>query len=92
MRALLAQYAEPAVGVAEHHQVLAQQPDLDRLAVGLRDLFGHAGGNPMPPHQLAHRGVALDAAQQVVVLGRDHRVSSGWRAVAGRIEKLSDLR
>jgi len=55
-------HAEPPLAVAEHDQVLAQEPNLERRAIRLGHLLGQAGRYPMPAHQRAHRGVALDAA------------------------------
>jgi hypothetical protein len=70
MRAVFVEHAEPALRVAEHHQVLAQQAHPHRRAVRLGHLFGKARRDPVAPHDLPHRRPALDAAQQVVFLRR----------------------
>ena len=75
MRAVFVEHAEPAVGVAEHHEVLAQQPHLEGRAVGLGDFLGQAGRHPVPAHELPHRRAAFDAAQQIVFLVGKHGVS-----------------
>ena len=72
MRAVFVEHAEPALRVAEHHEALAEQLDAHRRAVGLGDLFGQARRDPVAAHDLAHRRVALDAAQQIVFF-RGHR-------------------
>src|SRR6185295_15460525 len=68
----LAQHAHAPVAVAEDDQVLSQQPRAHRGAVTLRDFLRHARGQPVPSHELAHRAVALDPAQQLVLV-RAHR-------------------
>ena len=72
VRAIFVEHADAAFGVAENDEVLAEQTDLDRRAVRMRHFLGQAGGDPVPAHDLAHRRVALDAAQQVVFLWRHH--------------------
>ncbi len=62
-------HAEPALAVAEGDQIFAEQPNAHRRAVRLRDFLRHARGKPMLTHQRAHRRIAFDAAQQVVVRG-----------------------
>ena len=68
MRAVFVEHAEPALRVAEHHEAFAQQFHPHRRAVRFGDLFGKACRDPVAAHDLAHRRVALDAAQQVVFL------------------------
>ena len=72
MRAMLVERAEAAAAVAEHHKVLAQEPEPHRRAVALRHFLGHAGGEPVPAHDAAHRPIALDAAEEIVFLGAQH--------------------
>ena len=72
MRAVFVEHADATFAVAENNEVLTEQTNLDRRAVGLRDFLGQAGGDPVPAHDLAHRRIALDAAQQVVFLLRHH--------------------
>jgi hypothetical protein len=83
VRAIFVEYADAAFAVAEYNEILAEQAHLDRRAVGLGHFLGQAGRDPVAAHDLAHRRVALDAAQQVVFLGRHHGgVSLGGRGVA----------
>jgi alkylhydroperoxidase family enzyme len=72
VRAVFVKNSDAALAVAKHHKVLAQQTHLDRRAVGLGDLLRQAGRDPVTAHDLAHRRIALDAAQQVVFLGSHH--------------------
>jgi hypothetical protein len=72
VRAELAQHAEAALGIAEDDEVFPEQPGADRRAVPLRHFLGHARRQPVPAHHLAHRGFALDAAQQLVLLSGQH--------------------
>ncbi len=60
------------LAVAEHDEILAEQPHLDRRAVRLGHLFGQASRDPVAAHDLSHRRVAFDAAQQVVFFGGHH--------------------
>ncbi len=75
VRALLVEHADAAVAVAEHDEVLAEHARLDRRAVGLAHLLDQAHRQPVAPHQPAHRRVADDTAQQVVLLRGDHGAS-----------------
>ena len=54
VRAAMLHDADPAVGVAEGDQLLAEQHQPHRLAVGL-ELRRETGGNPVFAHQVAHR-------------------------------------
>ena len=72
VRTVFVEHAEAAVAVAKDHEVLAEQPNPDRGSIRFRHLLGHAGGDPMPPHELAHGRVALDPAQEIVFLGGHH--------------------
>ena len=93
MRAVFVEHAEPALGVAEHHEALAEQLDAHRRAVGFGDLFGEAGRDPVAAHDLAHRRVAFDAAQQIVFF-RGHRrlLRPGARILVARARQLRYLR
>jgi hypothetical protein len=72
MRAALAQHAHGAVGIAEHHQVLADQARPHRRAVLLRHLLDQAHRQPVPPHDLPHRRRAFDAAEELVLFPGQH--------------------
>ena len=73
---MFVEHAEPAVAVAEHDQILTQQPHFLRRAIRFRDFFAHAGGDPVAPHQSAHGGIAFDATQNFVFLAGEHGVLS----------------
>ncbi len=66
MRTGLAEQAEFSVAVTERNELLAEQLDPHRRAVGAGNLFGQQRGHPVAPHQLAHRGFSFDTAQQLV--------------------------
>jgi hypothetical protein len=72
VRAILVQQAEAAIGIAKDHKVLSQEPGADRRAIGLGNFLCHAGRNPMPPHELTHRSITLNAAEQFIFLGSKH--------------------
>lgn len=72
VRAELAEHADPPVRVAIGDQILAEKPDPDRRAITLDELLGEQGGRPVPPHQLPHRGIALDPREDLVLLLRQH--------------------
>ena len=67
VRAVLVEHADAALRVAEHHQVLAEQARAHRRAVALGDLLRQADRQPVPAHELPHRRLALDPAEQLVV-------------------------
>ena len=75
MRAMLAEHAQSTVRVAEGDKVLAEEPHPHRRPVALGDLFGEAGGQPVTAHQLPHRRLALDPAEQVVLLRAQHALA-----------------
>ena len=68
MRATLGEHAKPALAVAEYDQILAEHARAHRRGIRFRHFFRQAGRQPVAAEQLAHRRVALDAAQQVVFL------------------------
>ena len=74
VRAIFVENADLAVSVAEDHQILAKQTHLDRIAIRLRHFLDQAGGHPVPAENLSHRGVALDAAHQIVLVPGEHVV------------------
>ena len=73
MRAKFIEHADAAFAVAENDEILAKQPHLDRRPVGLRHFLRQACRNPVAAHDLPHRCVAFDAAQQIVFFGGHHR-------------------
>ena len=86
------QQADASVGVAESDQLLAQELDADRLAVGLGQLPREQGGHPVAAHQLAHGSPGADLGQRNVISLRNHGgVTSclrlGWHRIS--IRRLS---
>ena len=71
-----AEHANTTLAIAEDDQVLAEQTGFHRGAVG-RYFLRQASRDPMAPHELAHRGIAFDAAQQIIFFRR-HGFSSFW--------------
>jgi hypothetical protein len=61
-----------AGGVAKRHEILAEYPYPHRRAVGLGHFLDHARRDPVAADHLSHGRIALDAAQQLVVLMRQH--------------------
>ena len=66
MRAAMLHDADPAVGVAEGDELLAQEHEPHRLAVRL-EFRRKAGRNPVFPHQVAHRRAGADMGQKLVI-------------------------
>jgi hypothetical protein len=69
VRALLGQQPEPAAGVPEQHQVLAEQPAPHRHPAR-HVVGGHRP--PVPAQQLPHRGPRADRGQALVLLLAQH--------------------
>ena len=67
VRTALVQKPNAAAGVAEKHEVLAQQPHADRRRVGFGDLMREGCGHPIAPHQFAHRRARAHAGQAFIV-------------------------
>lgn len=80
VRTILVEHANVAFRVPEYDQVFAEHARFDRRAVRLADLFDEANRRPVSAHQLAHRGIAFDAAQQFVFLVGQHVMSPGERS------------
>ena len=76
MRTIFVQNPEPTLAVAEHDQILAQQSHFQWRAVRLGHFLDQAGRHPVAAHDLTHRRIALDAAQQVIFLCSHHRPAS----------------
>lgn len=66
MRAVFAEQAGSTPGIAESHEIFAQEAHPNRRAVRSRDLFGQQGRDPVSPHQLAHRRLTAYAGEQIV--------------------------
>ena len=71
--------ADLPVGVAEGHEVLAEQPDADRRPVALRDLFGQERRDPIASHHRAHRCPRSDGCQERALSFGQHGVSLSRR-------------
>ncbi len=88
MRAALVEQADAAVGVAEQHQVLAQEPHAHRRRVRLGDLMGERRRNPIAAHQFAHRRAGADAGEQFVFfLARARARSIDCRLISSGISE-----
>jgi hypothetical protein len=68
MRAELLDQPDAALGVTERQQVLAEQTDAGRGAIGFGDLAREQRGNPVHPHRIAHRGALPDPGDEFVFL------------------------
>ena len=80
MRAMLVEHADPALGIAKRYEVLAEEPHTDGRSIAQRDLLGQTRRDPVTTHQAPHRGVAFDAAEQLVVFGAEHASLQGCAA------------
>ncbi len=69
---MLVEDAHAPFGIAKGDQVLAEKPHAHRRPVALGDFLGEARGDPVAAHQLTHRRVTLDAAEQIVFGVRQH--------------------
>src|SRR5215471_17552544 len=67
VRALLLDQPYRAIGVPERHEILAEQPDPRRGAVGFGNLLAQARGYPVPPQQVSHRRARADPGEDLVV-------------------------
>ena len=76
MRAKLIENADATFRVAEDNEIFAKQANFQRIAIGLGHFFNQAGRQPMAAHDLAHRRIALDTAQEIIFLFREHGGSS----------------
>ncbi len=72
VRTFLVEDADPALGVAECHHILAEQTKADRVAIRSRQFLGDEGGHPEAPEQFAHRRARAYPAQQFVLFGSQH--------------------
>src|SRR5262249_56625886 len=72
VRAVLADQPDATLRVAKRDEVLAEQADLLRRAVGRRQLRRRQKGQPVLAEQLAHRCAVAHAAQELVVFSREH--------------------
>src|SRR5487761_2029198 len=68
VRTRFTEKAELSVAVAERNELLAEELNPHRRAVGPGNLFRQKRGYPVPPHQVAHRSFTIDTAQQFVFL------------------------
>ncbi len=55
MRAVFAEQADSALGIAERDQIFAQETHPNRRTVRRWNLLGQQRWDPISPHQLAHR-------------------------------------
>ena len=69
---MLVEHADAPLGIAEHHEILAEDARMHRGAVGLGHFLDESDRDPMAAHEAPHGRFALDTAQQVVVLVAEH--------------------
>ena len=65
MRAVFLEEFRDGPACHEGFRVFTQQPDTHRRAIGLRELPGEQGGQPIPAHGMAHRRPSADAGRCV---------------------------
>jgi hypothetical protein len=70
------QEPDPALGVAEGDEVLAQEPHAHRRVVGFADLARQQRRDPVSSHRVAHRTALSHPGDQLVFLARQHSRSS----------------
>src|SRR5215469_12351478 len=75
MRAISVDKADPAIGVAESDQILAEQAQAHRRTVLLGQFDRQAGGLPIAAEELARGGATTDPDQTLVILTAQHRPS-----------------
>ncbi len=74
MRAELFEQPDPPFGVAERHQVLAQELDPHGRAIGLGQFRGEQGRDPVAPQGVPHRRARADARDELVLFVGQHGV------------------
>ena len=80
VRAVLLEQADLAPAVAEGHQLLAQELDAHRWAIGFRQLPRQERRHPVPAHRVAHGGAGADAGRSLVVVVCQHDLASSGPA------------
>jgi hypothetical protein len=75
VRAAMVDHADAAGAVAEGQKLLAQQHETGRRAVALQ-FRRQQGGQPVVPHQPAHRRAGADLGEFRAFAGRGHVVTS----------------
>ena len=78
MRAMAVQQAVASGGVAEQHEVLAQQANALHWARRV-EFLGQRGRLPIAPHQRAAGGAGAGFGDQFVLLGGETSRPPGWR-------------
>src|ERR1041385_7285379 len=74
VRAVYVDEADAALAVAEGHEVLAEEADAERRAVGLRNFGGEAGRCPVAAEEVAHRCPGADLGDHRIVFFAQHVV------------------
>ncbi len=69
MRAELVDEADPARAVAKPDELLAEQLDAHRRAIGLGHFAGQQCRDPIAPQHVAHLRSGTDTGYQLVVFG-----------------------
>src|ERR1044072_2666735 len=92
--AMLVEQSHGAFTIAECHETLVEQLDVDRIAAGLGQFGREQSGHPATAHDLAHSGLGADPTHQFIVFFGKHgsapyRSLSASHAFDGRqIERL----
>ena len=68
VRAEFVEQADAALAVAEGDEVLAEQANAGRGAVGLGDFAGEQGGDPVAAQGVSHGGARTDPGDEFVLL------------------------
>ena len=87
VRAVLLEQADLAPAVAEGHQLLAQELDAHRWAIGLRQLPRQERRHPVPAHRGAHGGAGADTGRSLVVVVCQHDLASSVGRRASRADR-----
>ncbi|WP_247398962.1 hypothetical protein [Bradyrhizobium sp. 136] len=82
--------SDNAARIAEGEQLLAENDDLLRLAVGFREFFGQQHRNPEPAQQFAHARTRARLGQEFVVLGAEHGKSSRRSLLPARLARTRE--
>lgn len=66
MRANVIDQSDLPIGVAEGHEIFAQEPHAQRCAIRVRQVGGLECGNPVLTEEIAHGRAGANTGQEVV--------------------------
>jgi hypothetical protein len=69
VRTQFVENADATLGISECDEILSHQAHLDWRTVGFSYFFRQTSRHPVVTHDLAHWGIALNLAQQVIFSG-----------------------